>query len=373
MSLGKDLASIRQSQNLTLEDIQNAIKIPLTTLKSIENGSIFSDPNNNRAYIRSFVRSYAKALKLDDEQIVQALDEMEAGTYTGASLFGEEPSAQEEAKQEQDESTTDHPVDKENKAAASPKKDKPVSAEKPEAEAAAPKKETDANQEPINWADLSRQFGTPGKSASRTWVAIVVIVLMLALGGAGIYFWFTSSNSAERTPTEMEETTQIDDNFQQNIPPPITADTSASETEITNPEETSPAPTNEPSAIESTEITELDDTLTLSVYAAYGQLEPVRVTSDLNWRTNPFWMEQGEAYYFDFKDTLLVRGQYSRMLLLFNGHVIENPRQNNFDTSFNSIMITRSVLNNPKYLAPAPSEFPLDVGAPDSIIYRIRL
>ncbi|HBQ61515.1 MAG TPA: hypothetical protein DD671_18375, partial [Balneolaceae bacterium] len=101
-------------------------------------------------------------------------------------------------------------------------------------------------------------------------------------------------------------------------------------------------------------------------------LEPVRVTSDLNWRTNPFWMEEGEAYNFDFSDTLLVRGQYSRLLLLFNGHVIENPRQNNFSSSFNSILLTREVLDQPRYLAPPPEEFPLEIGAPDSTIYRIR-
>ncbi|HBQ61517.1 MAG TPA: DUF4115 domain-containing protein, partial [Balneolaceae bacterium] len=75
MSLGKDLASIRKSKNLTLEDVQNAIKIPHDILDSIEDDSIFSDPNRNKTYLRSFVRSYAKLLKIDDEDIVEALDE----------------------------------------------------------------------------------------------------------------------------------------------------------------------------------------------------------------------------------------------------------------------------------------------------------
>jgi hypothetical protein len=67
----------------------------------------------------------------------------------------------------------------------------------------------------------------------------------------------------------------------------------------------------------------------------------------------------------------LVRGQYSRLLLLFNGHVVENPRQNYFNTAFNSIMITRDIIDQPEFLAPAPSEFPLQVGAPDSTIFPI--
>jgi len=88
MSLGKDLAFVRKKQNLSLEDIQNEIKIPLSTLKSIEDGSIFTDSGETKTYIRSFVRSYAKVLGIPDSEIVQALNEMEDGTYTG-SLLGE--------------------------------------------------------------------------------------------------------------------------------------------------------------------------------------------------------------------------------------------------------------------------------------------
>ncbi|PNW27845.1 UNVERIFIED_CONTAM: hypothetical protein BEN50_21225 [Euhalothece sp. KZN 001] len=88
MSLGKDRESIRKRKNITIEDVQNAIKIPLDILTSIEDDSIFSDTNRNKTYLRSFVRSYAKLLKIDDEDIVRALDEVEAGTYSG-NIFPE--------------------------------------------------------------------------------------------------------------------------------------------------------------------------------------------------------------------------------------------------------------------------------------------
>ncbi len=83
-------------------------------------------------------------------------------------------------------------------------------------------------------------------------------------------------------------------------------------------------------------------------------------------------MEQGDAFNFEFRDSLLIDGQYSRMLLLFNGHIIENPRQNYFDETFDAILITRSVVNQPEYLEPAPAVFPLEVGPPDSTEFVIR-
>jgi hypothetical protein len=82
-------------------------------------------------------------------------------------------------------------------------------------------------------------------------------------------------------------------------------------------------------------------------------------------------MEQGQAYNFSFQDTLLVRGQYSRMLLLFNGHIIENAANQYYSGEFDSIMLTRTDLNLPEYLVQPGAVFPLAVGAPDSIISPI--
>ncbi|WP_421773930.1 helix-turn-helix domain-containing protein [Gracilimonas sp.] len=360
MSLGKDLASIRKSQNLSLEDIQNAIKIPLTTLQSIENNSIFSDSGKNKTYVRSFVRSYAKVLKIDDDEIVQALDEVEEGTYSG-SLIGDSAEEMTEAQFNLDP--------KDTLPSESPDQDQhPLQEPEPKPESTEPKKAPPAPEEDfINWADMGRKFTTVSKN-SRVWVFVLILVIAGSLATTGYIFWndigsFFESETAE---TQQPTTSQPD----QSAIPPAPVDSSAIVANNENELGETPANANEQTT--TPDPIELDDTLTISVYAAYGQLEPIRVTSDLNWRTNPFWMEQGESYYFDFNDTLLVRGQYSRLLLMFNGHVIENPRQNYFNTAFNSIMITRDVLDQPRYLAPPPSEFPLSIGPPDSTVYRIR-
>lgn len=361
MSLGKDLASIRKSKNLTLEDIQAAIKIPPETLRSIENESIFSDTSMNQTYLRSFVRSYAKVLKIPDEEIVQALDEMEAGTYSGF-LYGKNEDLDDVNNAE--EFTELDALTELNEADPVPSEsaedtDQPTSKESA----------TTSDLESVNWADMGRKFTMVSKSP-RIWLPITLFVVIAFLIGATFVYWNDISewfgneepamtqepvmNAETDDPMDMED--QAADSTQANEVAPVNNAQQQTATEN--------VPEREP-------IT-LGDTLTMTVYAAYGQLEPVRITSDMNWTTNPFWMEEGEAYYFDFKDTLLVRGQYSRLLLLFNGHVIENPRQNYFNSAFNSIMITRSVLDQPQYLAPAPLEFPLEIGPPDSTVYRIR-
>ncbi|HBX67798.1 MAG TPA: hypothetical protein DEG32_17240, partial [Balneolaceae bacterium] len=190
MSLGKDLASIRKGQNLTLEDIQNAVKIPLDTLQSIEDDSIFEDSYKNKTYVRSFVRSYAKELKLNDDDVVQALDEVEAGTYAGSILRDSSESTEHftSKKSEKEDSETD-----EDKAGP-PKsftphttKDKPLESSEPSTES-------------FEWADLGNKFSAASKS-SRIWIIIVAIVLVLGLLGAGYYFWDDFGRSTETEPT----------------------------------------------------------------------------------------------------------------------------------------------------------------------------
>lgn len=349
MSLGKDLASIRKELGLSLEEIQSSIKIPLLTLKSIENDSIFQSSEHNQTYIRSFVRSYARGLHLNDDEVVRALDAVEAGIYDH-DLLKKDSSETESGKK------------------SAPEENEPFDLKKvppPDIEVAP--QEAKPTVENVNWADLGKKFSLQ-ESGSKAWMLIVVIFFVLSLLATGFFFrgeiiGFFGSSSGETPET-------VENNF------PTLPDASQEADSITIedlplPENTLDDTVNDvvlppPSTITGS----LSDVLTVSVYAAYDKLEPVRVTSDLNWRVNPFWMEQGEAFNFDFDDSLLVRGQYSRMLLLFNGHVIQDHRQY-YDPEFEALLITRSVLDSPTYLAPATGEYPDGVNPPDSLVYRI--
>lgn len=352
MSLGKDLASIRKSKHLTLEDIQNAIKIPASTIRSIEDDTIFSKSNESKTYIRGFIRSYGRHLGIKDEKIIKALDAYEEGNYHGDLLtdtesaseirasFGETPAEDEEtemAPSSEDETSSIPEKPEESPTPSAPKKSKKI-ASPPDISS-------------VNWADMGKKFN-PGVQSRKMWLIIISFILVSLISIAAYVYFDEIVNLFESEPAEIinqEEPESAADTTSTELPPPATQDTSGtSATSIEN-----------------------QDTLTVAVYAAYGILDPVRVTSDFNWRTNPFWMEQGEAFYFDFRDSLLVRGRYNDLILMFNGHVIENPRQNYYQQEFNSIVITREILNQPKYLAEPPAQFPLDVPPPDSIIYRI--
>lgn len=354
MSLGKDLASIRKELGLSLEEIQSSIKIPLLTLKSIEDDSIFDSTEFNQIYIRSFIRSYARALKLNDEDIVKALDDVEAGIYQNDLIAADEDRKTIEAEQRKPKEETPFSLDD----VAPPNIQHAPVQSKPDVES-------------VNWADLGKTFTTKDQ-ASKNWVLGISIFFVVTLLVIGFFFrqeiigFFDFSeaqivapveNTFPTAPLEPENVPEDTSTVQTTPPPPTSEQISQ--------------PTTTGNRVLTQNFSTSDSILTVSVYAAFNKLEPVRVTSDVNGRTNPFWMEQGEAYNFDFKDSLLVRGQYSRLLLLFNGHVIDNPAIEYYDSNFDSIVLTRSILSDPKYLAPVPTEFPYEVGAPDSLVYRV--
>ncbi len=358
MSLGKDLAAVRIKLELSLEEVQGQIKIPAHVLKSIENDSIFSEIETNKTYTRSFVRSYAKALRIPDELIVSALDSIEAGIYEPGMILDEEL-AKKHA-----------PLIKPDVLDDSDEKSEPILI-KPDIEEA-PQKPT-PTVENVNWADLGKRFSTPATNPKVVVPVIIALVIVIAavlifVFREPIFGLFSSNDDAAITdPIETNDSPLIaniiEDSSEVSSPELSTIDTN-SETVVQAPSTISEQVSTFSNAI--------SDTLTVTVYAAFDKLEPIRVTSDFNWRTNPFWMEQGQAYNFNFVDTLLVRGQYTRFLLMFNGHVIDDPFGNYYDDTFDSILLTRSVLNSEEYFVQPSSEFPYDVGAPDSLVFPLQ-
>jgi cytoskeletal protein RodZ len=70
-TVGEQLRSAREAQELELHDIVDLTKIQSDHLRALEEGdySIFSAP----VYIRGFVRTYATLLKLDTSKILEQL------------------------------------------------------------------------------------------------------------------------------------------------------------------------------------------------------------------------------------------------------------------------------------------------------------
>lgn len=368
-SLGNDLASIREELGKSIEDIHQSTKIPLRILQSIEEDSIFTSLEENTTYIRSYIRSYAKALKIDDDDIVRALDQLESGRYTGFLLTGEDAASKKAfAHDPEDEPAEKDPEKKKEEKAKEKKKD------------TAPKSETDSDMvhdhapagdagyedsarhqripDPpsvtsVDWADMGRKF-TPLQTKSRMWIGFVFIFLIIA-GTVGFFIYQYQFQGEGQGPSGQSQNSQEaipSDSLHLNLSTPAS-----------NPND---AAGQAEQAAEA-----LSDTLTLVIYAAYGKLEPVRVYTDVMDSLNPYWIEQGEAFTFDFVNNMRLRGQYSRMVLMLNGHVIENFRQNFYNPETGMLVIERSYFeNDDRWLQPPPDSLQIDAPPPRLIRER---
>jgi cytoskeletal protein RodZ len=86
-TIGKDLAAIRKHLGLELDDVHQKTRLPLETLKRIEDDSLLSDPDENIIYVRSFIRTYAKSLKVKEDLAVKSLDQHEVGIAGDLEAF----------------------------------------------------------------------------------------------------------------------------------------------------------------------------------------------------------------------------------------------------------------------------------------------
>lgn len=386
-ALGKDLSKIRSHLGLTVQDVQHLTKIPVSTLKSIESGEIFSHPEENQTYIRSFVRSYGRALKIDDDVMIKALDQNEAGNYNHLLLDDypglapqeqaqpehepeEQPEIDEEHEDPPNEETPETEFSFENRETA--EKDasqKPQNQEEePEiAETATPQNnvkpktaDTGPSVKSVDWADVGRKFSQEKKHTPVWIVGLIIVLIIAAFVAYFLYengFFSLGDLSQQDAPQEQMETENAasQDNLSLGLEDSLS--TGETDTEMALPQENT--------------VQQMDEVLQLTVYAAYDGLGPVRVWSDIKPRMDPYWLEQGTAMHFEFSDTIRVRGAYENMLLFKDGNLIENSAQNFLQQESNYIELTRDFFeSDEKWTTSVDYELPEGVPPPDSIANR---
>ncbi len=450
MSLGNDLSKIRKERNLTLEDIYGICKIPIYTLQAIEDDSILTEPIDNAVYQRSFIRSYAKALKISDEHILAALEALDKGNYDetlyklvqeeldadsavsisdknkteeldgdSSKQKGNEPKEPESAEEiddseeitvndiasegntktagqnidmfAEDESSDKKSVAKKDGSAKKQGKDREEAAEKKPPVFVAPKRsrytantDNKPTVESVNWGEMSNSAFLK-QNNTRIFIPIIIAVALIASIFI-IYFNFDSIKGAfSSNEDNIDNTTgpEIVDPGQ-NQPPITSLSPDPGVADLDRPRmsvETSESVENEESIGDSglqeqdnigPNNATSDEVLEVAVYAAYNRLEPVRVNSDFNNKLNPYWMEQGEAGYVQFKDTLKVRGDYTRLLLLYNGNVIDAAYDNYYDEENDFIVITRSILESAAHQNDSNAVFPEGISAPGEYKYLFK-
>ena len=64
--LSQELCALRKERKLSIQDVYEKTRIDVQTIEAIEDGSIFHHEDKNKPYLRSFIRTYAKAIQVAD-------------------------------------------------------------------------------------------------------------------------------------------------------------------------------------------------------------------------------------------------------------------------------------------------------------------
>jgi len=78
-----DLRILRKLQNVSLETVHMETRIIKTVLQDYEKNCLLNNSNFARVYLHSLTEAYAKAVGLDVDQILNALEMALDGTYDG--------------------------------------------------------------------------------------------------------------------------------------------------------------------------------------------------------------------------------------------------------------------------------------------------
>ncbi|TNE71366.1 hypothetical protein EP331_09725 [bacterium] len=388
MSLSTDLFHIRTLQGLSIEDVYQITKMPVDIIKSIENGEIFNDSSKNVTYQRSFIRSYSKALKIAENHMIEALDQFYNDTYSNLLLneYGDPSKVEKSEKKErkripsEDENVETNPnptpIAVQKTEPSIPPIEKPVEAKESKTATPTKKIETAANQkaaypdlppqptqsaynktqappsiQSVNWADVGKKSISMGSMPAIA-IAVVLLILIIAAGT-----WYIIDT------VDFENLMASTENKKETVVKPSTPTIDEQQNATVDTMQTVATPIVKPEPI----IPTLSDTLAIVIFAEKDKLEPVKVKTDLSGSYFPYWVEQGQAMRFEFIDTVSIRGQYNRMAVLFNGHLVEEFK--NFRGPNREIILTRSIFaSDPKWAAALDST---DIKTkPDTVLDR---
>ncbi|KPP95167.1 MAG: helix-turn-helix domain protein [Bacteroidetes bacterium HLUCCA01] len=354
--LNEDLVSVREAAGLKPNDIFEKTRIPLNIIDEIERGTIFTNRNHQLTYIRSYVRSYAKAIGIHEDDIVEALDQHQADRYEGLlaqKYLHSEPLTDNVPDQKKSEDT-----------AIQSAGGKPSStATLGENEYSRPDPRKNYNQqtmpppglESVDWAGVGRKAAV-GKGSPMIYAGLISILALIALL---VYFLFIRPSGdpvVENNTDSMQNGTELPVSVQPESDTPDEPVTPAADPQPE--EELSPVaalpsapvrPTTNPVS------GALPDTLQIVLHAAIDKLEPVRVTSDVNNVRSPYWIEAGQAMRFEFIDSIRIEGQLTRMAIWINGNHFADIME--YSTGDRTLELSREALSQYAELFSAPGDF----------------
>lgn len=380
--LQDDLIAIRQQLKLSADDIHDKTRLSTLVIRQIEDGSIF-ESDQNKTYVRSFVRTYARALNIRDEDMIEALNQLDRGQYhnylrkkyapgadkAGASeasqpakpaLAPAPPASQDDKKTQRAKSAPESPATPpaktpatasatgatdRNTAKSEPQQDalaarrKPETASAPERSGATQsgaltgKKSGESSAPPPRMATppppggprasevnwSDLSRGASRKSSAPVSAIIIVALVLIAIGASA--YWYMNSEDGFAGLFENLFGPSVEETVREPLQTDRTPELLLSDT-LDAPVAPDPG-----LAMAATQV--LPDTLSIVVYAATGNLEPFRVRADTFESRRPYWVETGRGMRIKFINEIALSGNFNRMLVLYNDRVITTFAETN--------------------------------------------
>lgn len=369
-ALHTDLLAIREKSGLSVADIHQKTKTPESVINEIEKGSIFEQAEKQKTYIRSFIRTYAKAIGIKDEDMIRALDAQESDNYAGGLRKKYLPETLDtDSDSDLEDSNKIIPLandvaqDDEDFGLVKPGPTSTIRSD----EYSRPDPSRQHNRvtppppklDSVDWAKFSDNFVALNNSAMLYGLIALIIIILSVVGYFSYAYYAENITTNDEINNPSLSNSALGDS--DDIGTPALEDSalsnslSADSLKVTSPEI--------PAIMAAVE---LPDTIFLIIHAANDKLEPIRVTSDIDNRRSPYWIEFNEAMRFDFLDQIVIEGQLDRMAIFINGHLLSEI--DSVLTDRRNIIITREFLARRSFIFSEKSpDLPEGVVAPTII------
>lgn len=306
----RDLRRIRKDREVPLTTVHAATQVPTSQLQSFEAGTLYEQSSLNPVYLRGFVRTYAEAIGLPPDPVLDHLDSALSGEYENHLAVqyldvppsvvepdpSPEPSDASPSEANEDESQRPSSVgegeDVGENAPPIPAGSEESSEQPDRSEVSPPKQESSRSLEVAYFGNESDLWT---KHRATLFVALTSLIV-LGIVGVLVSTYLGGASSPPESPAEPTSRAAE------------SADHPSPDSQVT----TDSAKADEPPRPRA-DVT-LGDTLHVTVLAT-ADVREMRVQQDDDLR-RPYWIREGEARVFPFARRITLQNQLDSLRLL---------------------------------------------------------
>jgi hypothetical protein len=305
----RDLRRIRKDREVSLATVHAATQVPTSQLQSFETGTLYEESSLNPVYLRGFVQTYAEAIELPPDPVLDHLDSALSGEYENQlavqyldvppSALETDPSPEpsDSPPTEADENELQRPSsagEGEDAAENTPptpadSETSPEQSDRPEA--------SSPRQMPSRSSEGAYLETEGGLWATHRSTLLAALTSLIVLGAVGVLV--STYLGSDTSPSESSSGPARGAVASSNGPSPD------SQATIDSAEAEEPPPPRADVA--------LGDTLHVTVLAT-SDVREMRIRQDDDLR-RPYWIEEGKATVFPFARRITIQNQLDSLQL----------------------------------------------------------